>query len=335
MVTAIRGGKNALNKETGGVTMRIVLVEPSGAGRSAVSELLKSAGHDVMAFADPRKALARVKADDRVDALIAAANLAPMSGIELCWEVRLIAGDHRPIYIMLMAPDGDEKTAVEALDVGADDVIYQPLNKQEFYAKLRAGERLITTQRKLIGLASINSLTGLLNRRAFFERAIGICTSALHTGPVAAVLLDIDHFKEVNDLYGHYTGDEALRTVAREVGKGQPVAGRLGGDEICILLDGHSQADAWEFAQGLRNRIASLSVKTNSGKTSLTCSMGVAELGTAEDIDDLIGSADIALYRAKREGRDRAAAPPAPVWLEQNPRNVGSVARASRRSEAA
>jgi diguanylate cyclase (GGDEF)-like protein len=315
--------------------MRIVLVEPSGAARSAVSELLKSAGHDVMAFADPRKALARIKADDRVDALVAAADLAPTSGIELCWEVRLIAGDHRPVYVMIMAADDDERTAIEALDVGADDVIYQPLNEQEFHAKLRAGERLVTTQRKLIGLATIDSLTGLLNRRAFFERAVGVCVGAAHTGPVAAVLLDIDHFKEVNDLYGHYTGDEALRTVAREVGKGQAIAGRLGGDEICILLDGHSQADAWEFAQRLRNRIAGLSVKTTSGKTSLTCSMGVAELGKAEDIDDLIGSADLALYRAKREGRDRAAAPPAPVWLEQNPRNIGSVARAARRNEAA
>jgi diguanylate cyclase (GGDEF)-like protein len=297
--------------------------------------MLETAGHVVTALVDPREALARVKADEAIDAVIAAAELTPMTGVELCSEVRLLAGEHRPIYVALMSSTIDGRTVIEALDVGADDLIQKPPKKQEIHARLRSAERLLTLQRKLIRLATIDSLTGLLNRRAFFERATKICAQAPNTGSVSAILLDIDYFKEVNDLYGHSTGDEALRVVAGEVGRGQPLVGRLGGDELCVLLNGCTEVEALAAAERIRAGIAGLSVKTAKGKTSLTCSLGVSELAPEGDIDGLIRNADLALYRAKLEGRDRAATPPSPVWLEENPLKASRVARAVKRQHAA
>ena len=276
-----------------------------------------------------------IKADEGIDAVITAAELTPITGVEFCWEVRLIAGEHRPIYVALMSSNIDGRTAIEALDVGADDLIQKPPKKQEIHARLRAAERLLTLQRKLIRLATIDSLTGLLNRRAFFERATEVCARAPNGSGVSAILLDIDFFKEVNDLYGHATGDEALRAVASEVRRGQSIVGQLGGDELCILLDGCTEAEALKVAEELRTGIAGLSVKTSEGRTSLTCSFGVSELGPDDDIDDLIRNADLGLYRAKLEGRNCAATPPPPVWLEENPLKSSRIARAVKRKTAA
>ena len=261
--------------------MHVVLVEPSRAIRSAVATLLESAGHVVSALADPCEALDRIKTDKKIDAVITAAELTPISGVELCWEVRLIAGEQRPIYIALMSSNLEGRTAIEALDVGVDDLLHKPPDKQELHAKLRSAERLLTLQRKLIRLATTDPLTGLLNRRAFFERAIDICANASADRNVAAILLDIDYFKEVNDLYGHHTGDEALRAVANAAGVEQPIVGRLGGDELCILLKDCAQENALKVAEKLCASISALSVKTSDGNTSVTCSLGVSELGPA------------------------------------------------------
>jgi len=311
--------------------MHIALVDPSHAVQAAVASLLESAGHVISSFTDSRVALETVRADETIEVVMAAGELTPIGNVELCWELRLIAGDSRPMYIALMSSSLDERTAIEALDVGADDLIRQPPSKEEFHAKLRAAERLLTLQRKLVRLATTDPLTGLLNRRAFFERGGAACANAQIDGTVSVILLDIDHFKEVNDLYGHFTGDETLRAVAREVGRGQKVAGRLGGDELCTLLDACGEAEALEAAEELRGRIENLSVKTANGRTSVTCSLGVAELVPHDDIDGLIRSADLALYRAKLEGRARTATTPTKDWLEENPLKKGRVARAAPR----
>jgi two-component system, cell cycle response regulator len=149
-----------------------------------VANLLAPA-HVVSPFANPCEALDHIRADPAIDAVITAAELTPISGLELCWELRLMAAQ-RPIYILLMSSNLDERDAMEALDSGADDLINKPPKRQELYAKLRAGERMLTAQRRLIELANTDSLTSLLNRRAFFERAGDSCTKP---GRVAAILL--------------------------------------------------------------------------------------------------------------------------------------------------
>ncbi|HSE37734.1 MAG TPA: GGDEF domain-containing protein [Blastocatellia bacterium] len=135
--------------------------------------------------------------------------------------------------------------------MGADEIIGKP-RRGELFARLRVGERNIRLQTELLRLATTDPMTGLLNRRAFFEQGTALVAQGVQ---LAAILFDVDHFREVNDLYGHQTGDETIRAVATEAHKDQAIVGRLGGDEICILMNQYSLAQAWDVAENLRCRI--------------------------------------------------------------------------------
>ena len=162
-----------------------------------------------------------------------------MSGVELCWETRLVATSRRPIYVVMMSSQYDQRSLIEALDSGADDFIGKPPLAEELYARLRAAERLAAMQRELIRLATIDPLTGLCNRRGFFEQASEACARATAPdGSLSAIILDIDNFKQINDSYGHETGDEAIRVCAQpRACLNEAVVGRLGGDEFALLLE--------------------------------------------------------------------------------------------------
>ncbi len=159
--------------------MRIALVDPSRTTRLIVARMLEARGHEVVLFADERDALARIKDDPYVEALITSAELKHMSGVELCWETRLLATCRRPIYVLMMSTQYDQRSLIEALDSGADDFIGKPPLAEELYARLRAAERLAAMQRELLRLATTDPLTGLCNRRGFFEQASEACARTL------------------------------------------------------------------------------------------------------------------------------------------------------------
>src|SRR5437660_3432718 len=169
--------------------MRVVLVDPSRTMRLYVTRLLQARDHEVRPFADGQEALACMRDDGGVDAMITSAELGGMSGLELCWETRILAGRDRPIYVILMSSNIDKSKLGEALDSGADDFISKPPVADELYARLRAAERLGVMQRELVRLALVDPLTGLSNRRAFFERGEEACT---RRQPITAIMFDID-----------------------------------------------------------------------------------------------------------------------------------------------
>jgi PleD family two-component response regulator len=195
--------------------MRVVLVDPSRTVLKSVSRLLEARGHEVRPFTDERQALDYITSDLDVDALITDAELTTMSGLEVCWEARLLTTTRRQIYVILMSSSYDRHSLAEALDSGADDFIGKPPVAEELYARLRAAERLAAMQRELIRLATTDSLTGLLNRRAFFEGALEASQRAAEGGALCAVMFDIDHFKRINDTHGHDVGDEVICGVTR------------------------------------------------------------------------------------------------------------------------
>jgi len=281
----------------------------------------------VLCFTQGSQALERIRADAGVEALIADAGGTPISGLELCWETRLMAGRKRPIYVLLIASSDDQRIWIEALDCGADDVINKPPLTDELYAKLRVAERVVTLQRDLIQLATRDPLTGVHNRRAFFEEATDACRDANSGGRLSAILLDIDRFKAINDHYGHDVGDDALQAVASEAARDGSIVGRLGGDEFSVLLRGYDLSGAVEVAEDLRERLARLRIPSRDGILSLTCSLGTSELELGDTVDDLMKRSDLALYRAKDEGRNRVATPPTGAWLSQRPRQAVSLFR--------
>ena len=290
--------------------MRIALVEPSRTTRLIVTRMLETRGHDVVQFADEREALARIASDALIEAVITSADLQHMSGFELCWEVRLIASCRRPIYILLMSTQYDQTTLIEALDSGADDFMGKPPLAEELYARLRAAERIASMQRELIDLATTDPLTGLNNRRGFFERANEACARTIPDGNLSAIILDIDNFKRINDAYGHDTGDEAIRACARAAWVENGVVGRLGGDEFALLLEERPLRQAIEIAENLRARLADKPLVTERGPITLTWSVGVSEAHPGDTVDGLLARADAALYDAKITGRNRVVARP-------------------------
>jgi PleD family two-component response regulator len=196
--------------------MRIVLVDPSRTTRLIVARMLEARGHEVLPYSDELEALAEIKADHGIEALITSAELKHISGVELCWETRLLATCRRPIYVLMMSSQYDQRSLIEALDSGADEFIGKPPLAEELYARLRAAERILFMQRELLRLAITDPLTGLCNRRGFFEQATEACARVVPPdGSLSAIILDIDNFKRINDSYGHEAGDEAIRICAR------------------------------------------------------------------------------------------------------------------------
>jgi diguanylate cyclase (GGDEF)-like protein len=289
--------------------MRIVLVDPSRTMRLFVTRLLMAGGHEVSPFADGAEALACMRADPEVAALITSGEIGcGMSGLELCWETRVLAGRDRPIYVILMSSSIEKNRLGEALDSGADDFISKPPVADELYARLRAAERLGAMQRELVRLASVDPLTGLSNRRVFFERAEAARERCRDGGALTAIMFDIDHFKRVNDLYGHDVGDLAIASVAQLAAAVGVLVGRLGGEEFGILTEGQHLHDGVKLAERLRAAVAALRLTTLNGPLTLSCSFGVSEIMPGESIDDLLKRADVALYAAKTGGRNRVMA---------------------------
>lgn len=293
--------------------MRVVLVDPSRTMRLYVTRLLEARDHEVRPFADGPDALACMRADPEIGALITSGELGSMSGMELCWETRVLAGRDRPIYVIVMSANIDKCKLGEALDSGADDFISKPPVPDELYARLRAAERFATMQRELVRLASVDALTGVHNRRVFFEIGEAACARCDGGGALTAIMLDVDHFKRVNDVYGHDTGDQALIAVAHTVMNACPTVGRLGGEEFAILLEGLHLGDGVAVAERLRANVAALQFDTTKGALTLTCSFGVSERHAGESIDDVLKRADVALYAAKTGGRNRVVAADAVV----------------------
>jgi diguanylate cyclase (GGDEF)-like protein len=165
--------------------------------------------------------------------------------------------------------------------------------------------RIVSLQRELIGLATTDFLTDVLNRRAFFENAQELCARAEIGGVLSIIMLDIDYFKRINDSYGHSAGDEALRAIAREIFKEGTIVGRLGGEEFAMLLEGAPLSKAAEIAEILRLRLQELEIPIGQQTISLTCSFGVSQWQVDDTIDVLLRRADVALYQAKTNGRNR------------------------------
>ncbi|KAB1075668.1 GGDEF domain-containing response regulator [Methylobacterium planeticum] len=284
--------------------MHIMIVDSSRVVLKIITALLEPRGHRVDAFTDSSEALTFLNDTPSVRVLITSLEVRPISGLELCWSARLLAEARRPLYVITMSSARNARNLAEALDSGADDFIEKPPGAEELHARLRAAERLTTMQEELIRLAETDSLTGLLNRRAFFARARDAAERAGNHGRMAAILADIDHFKRINDEHGHDVGDAAIQAVAKLLGA-DGIVGRLGGEEFAIVLPNRSLEEGEACAGRLRLLVRDLRVRGARGPVRLACSFGVSEWSESETVEGLLKRADIALYEAKTTGRDR------------------------------
>jgi two-component system cell cycle response regulator len=287
--------------------MHIVLVDPSRTVRRIVTDLVHHWENDVCQFSDGAEALSYIQQHDSVRVLITSAELPSMSGVELCRRVRASLENRRPLYIIMMSSNDELTKCVQALDNGADDYICKPPIPEELRARLRTANRVTSMQGELLRLATTDFLTGLANRRAFFERAAKAVERAQHGIATSAIMMDLDHFKQINDLYGHDIGDAVLQRVAIEIAPLPGIAGRLGGEEFVLLVES-PLSDAVDIAQEFRLSIERLQIFSGEQRVVVTCSFGVAEWESNDTIDTLLRRSDLALYQAKTTGRNKVVA---------------------------
>jgi len=288
-----------------------VIVDPSRVVLKLVAAPLEQAGHETILFTDASAALSHIRGDLAVEALFTSLQPHGMSGLELCRQARTLAGSRRPLYVLVMSSSSERSTIIEALDSGADDFIGKPPAPEELLARLRVASRVAGMQSELIRLATIDALTGTLNRRAFFEAAADLRRSDDALDAVA--IFDIDRFKQINDTYGHAAGDVAIQAVANVARDRIGIVGRLGGEEFGILLPGRSVKDAASLCESMRIAVAATGLPQIDADLKVTCSFGAGEWRRDESIDEALKRADIALYAAKSGGRNRVIAATAPL----------------------
>jgi two-component system cell cycle response regulator len=286
--------------------MQIVLVDPSRTVRRIVTDLVQHWEYEICPFADGAEALCFIQHNNSVRVLITSAELPTMSGIELCGRVRALLANRRPLYIIMMSSSDERTKCIQALDNGADDYICKPPVAEELRARLRTANRVTSMQGDLLRLATTDFLTGLANRRAFFENAVAAIERAQHGIAMSAIMIDLDHFKQINDVYGHDIGDTVLKRVAAEIAPLPGVAGRLGGEEFGLLVEG-DLASAVDIAQEFRRSVERLKILSGEQPVVVTSSLGVAEWKAGDTIDGLLRRADVALYEAKNTGRNKVA----------------------------
>jgi len=289
--------------------MGILIAEDDAVSRRMLEATLKKWGYDVVVAEDGDKAWEVLQREDAPRLAILDWVMPGLHGPQICRAVRSL-GDQRYVYLLLLTAKSEKEDLVKGLEAGADDFLTKPFDAEELRARLRAGIRILDLQETLRVQATHDSLTGLWNRGATLDLLRRELSRGERQGtPVTVIMADIDHFKQVNDMYGHLTGDMVLREVAHRLSsavRGYDVTGRFGGEEFLIVFPGCAVASAAAQAERLRACINREPVDTPEGPIPVTLSLGVAasEPVTEVDPDLLLRAADTALYRAKSRGRN-------------------------------
>lgn len=301
LVTAV---KRALtNRET-----RILVVDDITVARKHLARTLAVQQYSVVEAGSGAEALSLLAANPDIQIVISDYNMPDINGYELTRKIRrMIAPDK--VRVIGISSTNDLAVSAGFLKAGANDFISRPFMPEELQCRIANNADTLLQLRQLQELASRDHLTGLFNRRHFFENGPKLMKS-VQARPVSAVaILDIDHFKAINDTHGHGVGDQVLELVARCLadsvqGTGNLLA-RLGGEEFAILFPGMDPAAAMRFSDHIRLDISHAALKIGAVSLSVTASIGVAEVDPEDSFDHCLRAADRALYAAKEQGRNR------------------------------
>jgi diguanylate cyclase (GGDEF)-like protein len=289
-------------------TSVVLVADDDGVTRAMVRSWLTGAGYEVIAAADGDQALELAR-EHGPDLLLVDVTMPGRDGYEVCRAIQAESGVAPPPVIFLTA-HGQTNARVAGLDAGAVDYIVKPFANEELVARVRAALRTKAIHDGLAETAARDGLTGVFNRRELDRRAAEVVAlAARHGRPVSCLLLDIDHFKSINDTYGHAAGDAVLRDVARRIvdcSRISDIVGRYGGEEFVVLLPETDGEQAVAVGDKLRAELSTTPIPTGELDITVRASVGVAAWSDAmRTAADLYAAADRALYRAKDLGRDR------------------------------
>lgn len=299
--------------------MPVLVVDDSAVQRLILKDCLLECGFQPIIMEDGETALAALQSPDAPRLVIMDWELPGMSGIEVCRRVRSSKAE-RYTYILILTSKSDAALVITALESGADDFVRKPFDPAELTARLATGcrilqleEELVTARDELHRVAIHDSLTGLLNRGAILDYLRKeLARASRQQTPIGVMILDLDHFKMINDTFGHLAGDQVLRGVGNLLQSSfrcYDAAGRFGGEEFLVVVPNCGYEDLERRAEEVRASIASLEFECGAQACSLTVSIGVTTFdpGLAEGLESLLQRADSALYEAKRCGRNRVS----------------------------
>lgn len=297
--------------------MKILIAEDSAVARRLLEATIRRWGHEVIAVADGALAWQAMERPDAPTLVILDWMMPEIDGVEVCRRIRQ-RDDGRYTYVILLTAKNQKEDIVYAMDAGADDMIGKPFDSEELRVRVRAGERMLDLQARLLAAqeslrrqATHDSLTGLWNHGVIMELLEREFVRSCREGrSMGVIMADLDHFKRINDAYGHQVGDRVLQEVAgrlRESLREYDGAGRYGGEEFVIVAPNCDRRQAAGLAERIRTAIADRPFPTHDGTLAVTMSFGVTagEPGSDEEAAHLIRAADEALYQAKEQGRNK------------------------------
>jgi two-component system cell cycle response regulator len=306
--------------------MRILIADDSIVSRHLLDATLRKWGYDVVVACDGLEAWNVLQAPDPPKIAILDWVMPGLTGPEVCRRVREHMKDKdNYTYILLLTSKSLREDLIEGMESGADDYLTKPFDQHELKVRLRAGTRIVDLQGELVAAreelreqATKDFLTRIWNRSSILDTLTReLARGSREKRPVGVVLADLDHFKLVNDTYGHFAGDAVLREFARRMSASirlYDAIGRYGGEEFLIVLPGCDDACTSSQAERMRGVLADEPMSINEEYRVITASFGATCWRPGADTSDegLIRVADRALYVAKNQGRNRVASLPFP-----------------------
>jgi diguanylate cyclase (GGDEF)-like protein len=307
--------------------MKILIADDDPISRRMMQKMLQDDGYEVVMAEDGLRAAYELSVQDGPRLALIDWMMPGLDGPEVCREVRG-KYDQSYVYILLLTSKESSEDIVAGLEAGADDYLTKPCHAAELKARLLTGRRILQLEDKLIEAreemrfkATHDSLTQLWDRGAIVSLLKNELHRSLRTRkPVSIMLCDVDHFKRVNDQYGHSSGDAVLREVAARllngirsydaVGLYCDAVGRYGGEEFLLILSDCDATQIKSRAESIRESIENEAFQTQDCDLSITISIGAATVtdwDKSQSVESLLNQADVALYRAKSEGRNRVA----------------------------
>jgi two-component system, cell cycle response regulator len=318
-------GQSCIVTDTSRTRHRILVADDDSVSRRMLEVLLEKCGYEVVSVQDGLEAARILEAEDAPSLAVLDWMMPGLEGTEVCQRVRQHA-DRPYTYVLLLTARNQKGDLLKGLECGADDYLTKPCDAQELRARLRVGERILDLQRGLIAAqeelrfkATHDALTGIPNRGAVLDALDRECFRQIRRGDaLGVILMDLDHFKSINDQYGHLAGDVVLKeTGQRIIGCTRPydTVGRYGGEEFLAVIPGSDRGGTLALAERIRSAIGSHPFLTDAGSLQVTISTGVAVGSGAAPIEPqtLLQLADEALYRAKEKGRNRSELSPTTI----------------------
>ncbi|MCP4627520.1 MAG: diguanylate cyclase [bacterium] len=293
---------------------RVLVVDDDEAVRSTMNEYIQAAGYDSEAVSCAEEAL-ELMAKDHFQVIITDIILPAMGGLELTKTIR----KNKDTDVIVMTGYADDYSYEGAINVGASDFVIKPVRLEELLLRLKRvlKERELTRERvrmmeKLQKLAVTDGLTKLFNSRSFYSKLeTEIDRFNRYKHPLALLLLDLDHFKDYNDSYGHLEGDKVLvrfSQIIKSCLRTNDSAYRYGGEEFTVILPETAGAEARTVAQRIRSALEAERFRPENGKkVQITISIGVTQYHSKEDLSTFIQRADKAMYLSKQNGRNRVS----------------------------